>query len=244
MGEVMKPSPPFMTPKISHTWELSEEEARKLQEELSSLVREEELLNEPKLVAGVDTSYDIGSDLLFAGVVVISLEDFSIVEKVVVAEISKFPYIPGLLSFRETPPLIRAFSKLKTEPDMIFVDGQGIAHPRFFGIASHIGVLYDKPTVGVAKSILVGMPEDIPRRKGEFSYLKYKGRVVGALLKSAEGKDPIVVSVGHRITLREAISVTRRLCLGFRIPEPTRLAHIIVNEERKKYRSHGRPTRT
>lgn len=223
-----------MLPKINHKWSVSEEEAKKIQSELAGYVKEEKLSIKPKLVAGVDISYNIGSDLLFGGVVVLSVQDLSIVEKVVISDISRFPYIPGLLSFRETPVLIQAFSKLKTEPDVIFVDGQGIAHPRFFGIASHIGVLYDKPSVGVAKSVLVGSSDSIPQKKGEFSYLRYNGRVVGALLCSQEGKEPIVVSVGHKITLQEAISLTMSMCAGFRIPEPTRLAHIIVNEERRK----------
>lgn len=222
--------------KINHRWDLTEEEAKRLQSELSSYVREEKLSSKPKLVAGVDISYNVGSNLLFAGVVILSADDLSIVEKVVVSDVSRFPYIPGLLSFRETPPLIQAFSKLKNEPDLIFVDGQGIAHPRYFGIASHIGVLYDKPTIGVAKSILVGTPDEIPRKKGEYSYLRYMGKIVGALLRTVEGGDPIVVSVGHRITLDEAISLTYSMCRGFRIPEPTRLAHVIVNEERRKKR--------
>lgn len=223
-----------MLPKLNHKWNVSEQEAKRIQLELSSLVREEKLTSKPKIIAGVDISYNIGSNLLFAGVVILSTDDFSVTEKVVVAEESKFPYIPGLLSFRETPPLIQAFSKIRSEPDIIFVDGQGIAHPRFFGIASHIGVIYDKPSVGVAKSILVGTPDSIPTKKGEFSYIRYKGRIIGALLCSQEGKEPIVVSVGHKITLEEAIELTKKACLGHRIPEPTRLAHLLVNEERRK----------
>lgn len=223
-----------MLPKINHSWSVSEEEAKKIQYELSGYVKEESLIVKPKFLAGVDISYNVGSDILFGGVVILSSSDLSIVEKVVVSDISKFPYIPGLLSFRETPILVQAFMKIKNEPDLIFVDGQGIAHPRFFGIASHIGVLYDKPSVGVAKSILVGKPDSIPKKRGEFSYLRYKDRIVGALLCTRDGKEPIVVSVGHKITLMEAISLTMSFCAGFRIPEPTRLAHIIVNEERRK----------
>lgn len=222
-----------MLPKLNHRWDVSEQEAKRIQLELSSLVREQKLTSKPKIIAGVDISYNVGSNLLFAGVVILSTDDLSIIEKVVVAEESKFPYIPGLLSFRETPPLIQAFSKIKHEPDIIFVDGQGIAHPRFFGIASHIGVIYDKPSIGVAKSILVGTPDRIPTKIGEFSYIRYKGRIIGALLCSQEGREPIIVSIGHKITLEEAIELTKKACLGYRIPEPTRLAHLVVNEARR-----------
>lgn len=225
-----------MEQKINHGWDLSELEAKKLQIELSKLVVQEELKKEVNLVAGADISYDVGSDFLFACVVVLSAKDLSIVEKVVVTKEVKFPYIPGLLSFRETPALIEAFRLLKNEPDVIFIDGQGIAHPRFFGIASHIGVIYDIPTIGVAKRTLVGEADFIPQKKGEFSPLRFKGKIVGALLCTVDGQKPVVVSVGHKITLIQAIELVKKFSLGFRIPEPTRLAHILVNEARKNFK--------
>lgn len=226
-----------MEPKINHRWDISEEEAKELQRKLAGLVKQEELKSEPKLVAGVDISYNVGSDLLFAGVVILSSEDLSVVEKIVEIKEVRFPYIPGLLSFRETPALIEAFKKVKNKPDVIFVDGQGIAHPRFFGIASHIGVIYDIPTIGVAKKLLVGEPDFIPERQGDFSPIRFKGRIVGALLCTREGHKPIVVSVGHKINLIQAIDIVKKFTLGFRIPEPTRLAHIIVNEARRNYKN-------
>jgi deoxyribonuclease V len=229
-----------MEPKINHRWDLGEDEAKKLQEELSKMVKEEKLDFIPRFVAGVDISYNFGSDILFAGVVILSYEDLSIVEKVVAVKEVKFKYIPGLLSFRETPAILEAFKKIKTEPDIIFVDGQGIAHPRFFGIASHIGLIYDKPSVGVAKSILVGTPDFIPKKKWEIAPLRFKGRVVGCLVCTDEKSQPIVVSVGHKITLQDALEIVKKMTAGFRIPEPTRLAHIIVNEARRKYGSKGK----
>lgn len=222
--------------KINHRWDISPEEAKKIQLELSKLVKEVKLEKEPEVVAGVDVSYNTGSNLLYAGVVVITVKDLEIIEKVVVQKEVNFPYIPGLLSFRETPALYEAFSRLKTEPDVIFVDGQGIAHPRFFGIASHIGVLYDKPAVGVAKSILVGTYPYLPKKRWETAPLFFRGRQVGCLLCTQEGAEPIVVSVGYKITLDEAVELTKKLTKGFRIPEPTRLAHIIVNSARRKGR--------
>jgi deoxyribonuclease V len=224
-----------MEPKLNHRWDLTEEDAKKLQQELSKIVREQKLDFTPRLVAGVDISYNIGSDILFAAAVVLNYEDLSIVEKVFAIKEVKFKYIPGLLSFRETPAILEAFSKLKTEPDIIFVDGQGVAHPRFFGIASHIGVIYDKPSIGVAKSILVGTPDFLPKRKWETAPLRFKGKVVGYLMCTDERAQPIVVSVGHKITLDDAVQVVKKMTAGFRIPEPTRLAHIFVNEVRKKY---------
>ncbi len=220
--------------KLNHKWSLTEEEARNLQAKLAKLVAEEKLPADPELIAGVDVSYNVGENILFAGVVVISRRNLKLVEKAVAVKEVKFPYIPGLLSFRETPALIEAFSKLKTEPDIILVDGQGIAHPRAFGIASHIGVLYDKPTVGVAKSILVGKPDFIPKNKGEFAFLRFNGKIVGALLCTQTGSAPVVVSVGHKVTLEESINLVNELAVHFRIPEPTRLAHIVVNEARRK----------
>ena len=223
-----------MKPVIEHPWDLDEESAKKLQIELAKKVKETPLEFEPRYVAGVDISYNVGSDLLFGGVVVLDVQNFSIVDKVVVHKEVKFPYIPGLLSFRETPVLIEAFQKLKVEPDMIFVDGQGLAHPRFFGIASHIGVLYDKPAIGVAKKILVGKPLGWPKKEGEWVPLVFRGRTVGAVLLTQVRQKPIIVSVGHKITLEEAVSWVKKLTGGFRLPEPTRLAHIITNEARRK----------
>ncbi len=226
-----------MKVKIKHRWDISEQEAKELQRKLAGLVKQEELKVGPKLVAGVDISYNVGSDLLFAGVVILSSDDFSVIEKTVAIKEVKFPYIPGLLSFRETPALIEAFRKIKNQPDVVFVDGQGIAHPRFFGIASHIGVIYDIPTIGVAKKLLVGEPDFIPEKQWEFSPIRFKGRIVGALLCTREGHKPVVVSVGHKINLIQAIDIVKKFTLGFRIPEPTRLAHIVVNEARKNYKN-------
>lgn len=226
-----------MEVKLEHPWDMKPDEAEKLQRELREIVKEEQLKSEPKFIAGFDVSYSQGSNKLYAGVIVFSYPDFEIVEKKVTTKEVKFPYIPGFLSFRETPALIEVAKDIEAEPDLIFLDGQGIAHPRFFGIASHVGVIFDKPSIGVAKRILVGEAKPGSSRfmkKGDRIPIIFQGRKVGYLLITREGENPVVVSVGHKITLEEACSWTLRCCLGFRIPEPTRIAHFLVNEYRKR----------
>lgn len=137
----------------------------------------------------------------------------------------KFPYIPGLLTFREGPVLIKAFEKLKADPDIIIFDGQGIAHPQRFGIAAHMGVLLDKPTIGSAKSRLVGEYKTPGQRRGAFSYLYLDDEIVGAALRTRSGVKPVFVSPGHRMDLRSAIAIVLNCSLGYRIPEPIRFVH-------------------
>ncbi len=145
------------------------------------------------------------------------------------------PYIPGLLSFRETPAIIEALKKINKEPDVILIDGQGIAHPRSFGIASHIGVIYDKPAIGVAKSKLIGEFNSIGDRKGEYSFLIYKNKIIGAALRTKNNVKPIFVSIGNKITLEKAIEITLKFCTKYRLPEPVRLAHIYVTKYKNNF---------
>jgi deoxyribonuclease V len=203
---------------------------------MRSMVKFIPLESEPKIIAGLDVSYDYGSNILFAGIVVMSYPKFEIIEERTAKKEVKFPYIPGLLSFRETPALLEVIARAESDPDVIFADGQGVAHMRFFGIASHIGVILDKPTIGVAKKLLVGEAPDRAnlRRKGDRATIFFQGKKVGYLLVTKEGEAPVVVSVGHKITLEESVELTLKCSLGFKIPEPTRLAHIVVNEARKK----------
>jgi len=141
----------------------------------------------------------------------------------VVTEVN-FPYIPGLLSFRESPALIKAWEKIKIAPDVVMIDGQGIAHPRRFGIASHFGVLVDKPTIGCAKSLLVGVYEEPKGEAGNFSYLYDSGEIIGVALRTRDNVQPVFVSIGHKITLDESIQIVMKTVRGYRIPEPTRLS--------------------
>ena len=187
-----------------------------------------------RLVAGADLSYDRGSDRVFAAVVVLELPGLQVGERGTPRGGSPFPYIPGLLSFREGPLLLRAFRKLKRSPDLVLFDGHGTAHPRRFGIACHLGVLLDLPAVGCGKSRLVGEHGEPGRAPGAWTPLRDDGERVGAVLRTRRGVKPVYVSCGHRIGLAAAIRWTLRCCKGYRLPEPTRQAHRLANEVRKK----------
>jgi deoxyribonuclease V len=153
---------------------------------------------------------------------------------------TEFPYIPGFLSFRETPAILEAFSRLTRKPDLLMVDGHGLAHPRSFGIASHLGVLLDVPAIGVAKSVLVGVVEEPETERGSVAPLTLRGRRIATVLRTRTGIAPVYVSIGHRVGLRSAVRWALRTGTGYRIPEPTRRAHLAVNALRAE-RSGGRP---
>ncbi len=188
-----------------------------------------------RVVAGADVSYDKQSNRFFAGVVVFKLgKQFEKIEESTAVGKAEFPYIPGLLSFREAPILLKAFKKLKSNPDIILFDGQGIAHPRHFGLASHIGLILDKPSIGCAKSRLVGEYVGVKDIAGEYSKLFYKNKVVGAALRTKVHTNPIFVSPGHKTNLTFAIRIALKTCRGYRIPEPIRQAHVLVNKLRKE----------
>ena len=174
----------------------------------------------PKLVAGADVSYR--GDV--AKAVFVVMKGLEVLEQVVVHESVPFPYIPGLLSFREIPPLLSAWRKLKTAPDVIIVDGQGVAHPRRFGIASHLGLVLGVPTIGCAKSRLCGEHEEPGPKRGDWTPLTHQGERVGAALRTRDGCNVVYVSTGHRVALESAISVVLACAPRYRLPEPQRLA--------------------
>jgi deoxyribonuclease V len=184
------------------------------------------------VVAGADISYDKRSDRLFAAVVLLQLPGLEPVEHATVTDRARFPYVPGLLSFREAPALLKAFRKLRRRPDVVMIDGHGLAHPRRFGIACHIGWLLGLPTIGCAKSILCGEHGALSQRRGASVPLVYNRGVVGCTLRTRAGVRPVYVSVGHRIDLRSAAGIVLRCAPRFRIPAPTREAHILVNKLR------------
>ncbi len=216
-----------------HPWDLSIKEAIQVQSELSKLVVSEDKLKKPiRSIAGVDASYDKRENICSAAVVVISLPSLEIVECVKSCVKVKFPYIPGLLSFREAPAIVEALSRIKNSPDIILCDGQGIAHPRRFGIACHIGLITDLPTVGVAKSLLIGDCDEPCDERGSFTYLRHKDEIIGAALRTRVGIKPIYVSIGHKISLQTAIRVTLECNKGYRLPEPTRLADKLAVNQR------------
>jgi deoxyribonuclease V len=217
-----------------HSWDLSEDEAIALQRELASRVDARTPLKKCDLVAGADISYNRFSDTLYAGVVVLRTSDWSVVEqKGAVAE-ATFPYRTGLLSFREAPALLEAFARVESEPDAIMLDGQGRAHPRRLGLACHVGLWLDRPCLGCAKSRLTGHFKDLDRQKGSVAPLTVRDELVGMAVRTKNGVQPVYVSVGHRIDLDSAVELVLSASQGYRIPEPTRQAHLYVNELRRE----------
>jgi deoxyribonuclease V len=207
-----------------HPWPLTAEEATAIQNQLQPEVITEDRLGEVRYVAGVDVGFEDNYAISRAAVAVLSFPELQLVEQAIARRPTTFPYIPGFLSFREIPVVIDALEQVNTTPDMILCDGQGIAHPRRFGIACHLGVLADIPTIGVAKSLLVGRHEELPEEKGNWQPLRYRGNIVGAVVRSRNGVRPLYVSPGHRVSLETAIDYTLRCTTKYRLPETTRWA--------------------
>jgi len=218
-----------------HDWKLTPREAVELQKQLRAQVRVEPLKRRIETVAGADISFNKFEPTVYAGLVVLRLPTLEVVEEVGVVSETKFPYVPGLLSFRETPSVLEAWARLKTEPDAVMFDGQGIAHPRRVGIASHVGLLIKRPTFGCAKSVLVGRYEEPAAARGSWTPLvdPKNGETVGAALRTKDKVQPIFVSPGHLIDLPGALELTLACDGGYRQPEPTRRAHHLVNALRR-----------
>ena len=206
-----------------HSWDVKPEEARQIQNRLRTQVVRTDRFGTINTVAGVDIG--LKKDTARASVVVLNFPELQVVDSVVAESPVRFPYIPGLLSFREIPPLLIAFSQLQTEPDLVIVDGQGIAHPRRFGLASHLGLVLDKPTIGCAKSRLWGRYEEPDLEQGAYTYLTDKDEVIGAAVRTRTNVRVVYVSIGHRISLDSARTWTLACCQGYRLPETTRHAH-------------------
>ena len=207
-----------------HNWDVSTNEATAIQNRLVEHVSTEALPRPVDTVAGIDVS--IRDDVAQAAVAVLETTDLTLVDQAIHRTEVPFPYVPGLLSFRETPPVLPALEALSVSPDVLMTDSHGRAHPRRFGFACHLGVLLDRPTVGVAKSILVGEPEDeLGPEKGTSVALVDDGETIGAVLRTRTDVNPVYVSVGHRMTLDDAVSITRSCSPQYKIPEPTRQAH-------------------
>ena len=218
-----------------HDWNLAYREAVALQRELAGKVdRRSPLADSVRLVAGVDVSYEKHGEEFFAAVEVLSLGDWTLVEEASARARVSFPYIPGLLSFRELPVVLEAFRRLRTIPDVVLVDGQGIAHPRRLGIASHLGLWLDLPTVGCAKSRLCGEHEPPGPCRGDAAPLLLDGEVVGVVLTTRNGVRPLYISPGHRINARDAGRLVLRCLTRYRMPEPTRRAHLRTNQLRRE----------
>jgi len=259
-----------MQTKKLHSWNLSYSQAVALQKQLAQKVQQIELKTQPKTIAGLDCALSPDGHSIVAAVVVlqnveateglfgqVKIADFKLIETATASGELTFPYIPGLLSFRESPVCIAAVEKLKKEPDAFMIDGQGIAHPRRLGIAAHLGLFFDKPTIGCAKSRLTGYFEEPSPEKGAYSFLKDKknyhadmkdegpllqgqacpresggtsDEIIGAVVRTRANVEPVFVSVGNKCSLKDAIKITLDCTTKYRIPEPTRLAHQLVSK--------------
>lgn len=223
-----------------HSWEVSPTEAVAVQHELRDRVVLQPLPASVRLVAGADISYHRFSDVVYAAIVVLRLPELEVVTTSGIVGTMKFPYIPGLLSFREVPSLLEAWEQLSVTPDVVMLDGQGIAHPRRLGIASHVGLLIDLPTVGCAKTVLTGRYEEPAEQAGSWTPMIHRGETIGAALRTKNRVKPVYVSPGHLSDIPSAIDLTLRCVRGYaagrsqyRLPEPTRLAHLLVNAMRR-----------
>lgn len=206
--------------------------ARAVQGRLRGEVVESDAFGEIRHVAGADVSWDRGSPDLFAAVVVVDARTLEIVETSGVRARARFPYVPGYLSFRELPAVVAAFRRLRVRPDLVLCDGQGRAHPRRFGLACHLGVRLGLPSVGCAKSRLVGEHASVGERRGSHVRLLDEGEVIGEVVRTRTGVHPVYVSIGHRVSLATARRLVLRFTRGFRQPEPLRVAHAEVNRLR------------
>ncbi len=211
---------------IEHPWNLSPREAIARQRELAALVESGDRLPDViHSVAGVDVGFDAGGQVTRAAAAVLRFPDLAPLHSAIARRPTEFPYVPGLLSFRERPAVLEALRQLPALPDVILCDGQGRAHPRRFGIACHLGVLLDRPTLGVAKSRLIGTHDEPGPNKGDWVPLLDAGEVIGAVLRTRPGVKPLYISGGHRVSLETAIALTLACTTRWRLPETTRAAH-------------------
>jgi deoxyribonuclease V len=217
--------------------------ARAAQVALAARVEAVDRFGPVRLIGGVDisnTRFD-PENLVFAAVVLLEWPGLAVVGSATAVQRARMPYVPGFLGFREVPALLAAWAKLEAKPDLVLVDGHGIAHPRGLGIAAHLGVVLDIPSIGVAKSPLVGRPEaELEAEPGAEQPLVWKGRRLGTLLRTRKRSNPLYVSLGHRISEASAVDWVRRCGTGYRLPEPTRQAHLAANAARRAYGgAHG-----
>lgn len=217
----------------SHRWDLSPQEAIALQHELRQHVALTPLPAPPKLLAGGDLSYEIGGKELWAVIVLLDAERLELRGYSGVRDEMRFPYVPGLLSFREIPALMLAWAQLTLPPDLIFADGHGIAHPRRLGIATHLGLLTDTPTIGCGKNVLVGDCDPPAETRGSLSPMIHQGEIVGHALRTRDRVKPMYISPGHRVALDQAPYLALAATGKYRMPEPTRQAHLLVNRLRR-----------
>jgi deoxyribonuclease V len=218
-----------MKTQFSHPWNLNTAEAIALQRELRAHLILEDRLGMVRRVAGVDVGFEANGTVTRAAVAVLRYPELDLLETAVARRPTGFPYVPGLLSFRELPAVLEALERLREPPDLLLCDGQGVAHPRRLGIASHLGLLVDIPSIGVAKTRLWGMHEEPPGLRGAWTPLRANGEIVGAVLRTRPGVKPLYISSGHRIGLETAVDYVMGCCTRYRLPETTRHAHRLAS---------------
>ncbi len=224
MGDLMEINHP-------HSWVKTVAEAKEIQTQLQPKTILTDCLGEVKYVAGVDIGFEDNYKISKAAVAVLSYPELELVEKAIARIPTAFPYVPGYLSFREIPAILAALPQLKQTPDIILCDGQGLAHPRRFGLACHLGVLLDIPTIGVAKSRFIGEHEAVPAEKGSWKPLIDNNETIGVVLRSRTNVKPIYVSIGHKISLPTAIDYVMGCLTKYRLPDTTRWADNIASSK-------------
>jgi deoxyribonuclease V len=212
-------------------WATSIAEAKLVQERLRDLVITKDDLDTVKYVAGVDAGFLENNQITQAAIAVLTFPQLELVERAIAKRATTFPYIPGYLSFREIPAILEAFKKLQITPNLILCDGQGLAHPRRFGLACHLGVLLDLPTIGVAKSLFVGKHEELAPEKGSWQPLIDKEETIGLVLRSRTNVKPIYISIGHKISLPTAKDYVMKCLTKYRLPETTRWSDKLASEK-------------
>jgi deoxyribonuclease V len=217
---------------FSHTWKLTPKQAIALQKQLSSQIIRYDQMAPPQRIAGIDVGFEATGEITRAVVAVLDFNNLKLLEQAIVRIPTQFPYIPGLLSFREVPAILKAIEELSEKPDLLLCDGQGLAHPRRFGLACHLGLLTDIPSIGVAKTRLIGNHETLPEAKGSWVPLLDRDEVIGAVVRSRSGVKPIYVSIGHRISLNSALDYVLAATTRFKLPETTRAAHHLASVDK------------
>jgi deoxyribonuclease V len=219
----------MITPKTAHLWDLSPAEAIALQTRLADQVIRQDRLAPPDCIAGVDVGFEEEGKITRAAVAVLAFPSLALIDQATARQETRFPYIPGLLSFREIPAILKALEGLSQAPDLLLCDGQGLAHPRRFGLACHLGLLTDIPAIGVGKTRLIGQHAPLPAAKGSWVPLRDREEVIGAVIRSRTGVKPIYVSIGHRVSLPTAIHYVLAATTRYKLPETTRAAHRLAS---------------
>lgn len=218
-------------PELAHSWNVTPKEGIELQKKMAQYVITNDQFGDLQTVAGVDVGFEANGTITRAAVAVLRYPTLERIDSKMVRQPTKMPYIPGLLSFREIPAILEALDNLSIKPDMLLCDGAGYAHPRRFGLASHLGVLTDIPSIGVAKTRFIGTHADVGETRGEYALLHHKGEVIGAVLRTRKRVKPLYISIGHRVSLPSAIRLVMACAPKFRLPETTRQAHKLASVE-------------